>query len=222
MLQGAPRANAGLRGIFPNRETQPPYSTRARTLHQQSLRRPQRTNNPGTSPPCPLPRPGRAPPAPKGGAASKIITVISVLKFGSSVEGTTSPAAEGSGPLHPLKGTKVSTQNKVSSAALPPPQASCLLPRNHPQGWAPCLRQPLQPRSQGSLKSKRVSSQAHSHSAPGMPRAVTRMALITGFQSPGSPLGALLPLPLKEIPNVQRVAWGFGDALALQLTTCTD
>ena len=62
-------------------------------LHQHSLRSPQQTNNPTPHPSRPFPRPAMVPSPPKDQASSKIIAVISTPKFGSSVEGCTSPCS---------------------------------------------------------------------------------------------------------------------------------
>ena len=106
------------------------------------------------------------------------------------------------------------TQNEVLAALPPVPrlQASCWLPRNHAYSraglptYSPTY---LRPSSQDYLKSKRA------HSAPGMPCAVTRMALIMGFQNLEVHLVPSLLCLLRISPNSNR---NFVDALALQLT----
>ena len=105
---------------------------RARDCHS-------RPATPGT--PTAEPWPGAAPPPPKARAASVTITVLSIPRFGTSVERAIFPAAQGSGSAHPFKGTKCWTVYTgrfrtaaglvFSSVLHPAPKASCLFPRNH-------------------------------------------------------------------------------------------
>ena len=138
------------------------------------------------------------------------------------MEGPTSPAAEDSGPLHPLKGQRFHTFHRLTQnevfAALPPTTTHSKHPAGFPEimptpglGSLPIAPTYLRPTSQGYLKSKRA------HSAPGMPCAVARMALIMSFQSLEVHLVPSLLCLLRISPNSNR---NFADALALQLTIC--
>ena len=197
------------------------------TPHQQSLRPPQRTNNPQ----CPHPSPGIAPPA-QGQELLLKSSVFSIPKFGTSIERATVPEAESWGSHFPFKGTKcfiIFTGQLKTAVCLvfstflyAAPEISCLFPRSPANLRAGLITSlpatPLEASQPGphSLRGRTASIQTHFHSAPGMPSVVTKMLAITGFQSPASPQGVFLPLPQSPESSPDSAAFSL-----LQPIVCT-
>lgn len=134
MLQGAPRADAGLSGF----QASAKEGDRAAHIHTcagcvhtppPGPQTPQPANSPLYSTPAPWH--GMAPPPTKAGATSKTITILTILKSRNFMGRATSPAAQGSDTPHPLKGTKcfiISTGPlKVAIGLVSPPLHLCPL-----------------------------------------------------------------------------------------------
>lgn len=167
---------------LPNRETQP-HIPHTCTHHVHTP--PTEPYTPTADEP-PLMPPTRTlawhstPPPPRAGAASKIITVIAIPKFGTSMERATFPAAEGLASRLPSKGTKcfmfltdrlkTATGLVFSTVLYPAPEASGSFLRNHAHpgtglstSLTPAEASPPGPHS---VRPRTASVQTHSRSAP--------------------------------------------------------